>query len=251
MLRQSSHLAAVPLEAPDSAAARAMAPHVPTVLPKEHAILLVPGDDGELKPRVLSMQALQLVREMEWRSLAACTKAHMPLASTCEGGGLGAVHNGPTNRNRLRARDGCLCTMQVMRRWRQKLTRVAIPAHLCILCFVLEEDIGRMRLLCTRDEEVARLLCRCLVEFRAELPLSDRAMEVMAWREHGCRWTEYLMAGVVPGDLKRLLAAVRAASSRGPAKSKLIGEDIARVEEDVYAGTNHPAECRLSVGHRW
>ena len=48
MVRQSSHLAAVPLEAPDSAAARAMAPPVHLVLPKEHAILFVPGDNGEL-----------------------------------------------------------------------------------------------------------------------------------------------------------------------------------------------------------
>ena len=55
VLRQSSHLAAVPLEAPDSSAARAMAPPVHLVLPKEHAILLVAGDDGELKPRVPSM----------------------------------------------------------------------------------------------------------------------------------------------------------------------------------------------------
>ena len=43
MVRQSSHLAAVPLEAPDPAAARAMAPPVHLVLPKEHAILLVAG----------------------------------------------------------------------------------------------------------------------------------------------------------------------------------------------------------------
>ena len=48
VVRQSSHLAAVPLEAPDSAAALAMAPPVHLVLPKEHAILLVPRDDGEL-----------------------------------------------------------------------------------------------------------------------------------------------------------------------------------------------------------
>ena len=81
VVRQSSHLAAVTLEAPDFAAARAMAPPVHLVLPKEHAILLVPGDYGELEPRVPSMQALQHVREMEWRSLAARTRAHTPLDS--------------------------------------------------------------------------------------------------------------------------------------------------------------------------
>ena len=238
-VRQSSHLAAVPLEAPDSAAARAMASPVHIVPPKEHAILLVPGDEGELEPRVPSMQALQLVREVEWRSLAARTRAHTPPAGACEAVPLGAVHHGPTHRNLLRARDGRLSTMQVMRRWRQKLTRVAIPAHPCMFCGGPEEDIGHMRLLCARDEEVARLLCRRVVEFTAELPVTDRAVEFLAWREHGCRWTESLMAGVIPGDLKRHFAAVRAASSRGPAKAKLFVEDMVQVGEDVYARRNH------------
>ena len=76
VVRQSSHLAAVPLEAPESAAASATAPPVHILLPKEHAILLVPGDDGEPEPHVPSMQTLQHVREMEWRSLAARTRAH-------------------------------------------------------------------------------------------------------------------------------------------------------------------------------
>ena len=232
-------MAAVPLEAPDFAAARAMAPPVHLVLPKEHAILLVPGDDGELEPRVPSMQTLQLVREMEWRSLAARTRAHTPLASACEAGLPGAVHHGPTHRNMLRARDGRLSTMQVMRRWRPKLTGVAIPAHPCIFCGGPEEDIGHMRLLCARDEEVARLLCRHVVEFTAELPPTDRAVEFLAWREHGCRWTESLIAGVIPGDLKRQFAAVRAASSRGPAKAKLFVENMVEVGEDVYARRNH------------
>ena len=239
VVRQSSHLAVVPLEAPDSAAARAMAPPVHLVLPKKHAILLVPGDNGELEPRVPSMQALQQVREIEWRSLAARTRAHTPLAGACGAMSLGAVHHGPTHRNMLRARDGRLSTMQVMRRWRQKLTRMAIPAHPCIFCGGPEEDIGHMRLLCARDEEVAGLLCRRVEEFTAELPLTDRAVEFVAWREHGCRWAESLMAGVVPGDLKRLFAAVRAASSRGPAKARLFVEDMVQIGEDVYARRNH------------
>ena len=209
VVRQSSHLAAVPLEERDSAAARAMALLVHLIVPKEHAVLLVRGDDGELWPHVPSEQTLGLVRETEWCSLAARTRAHTPLASTCEAVPLGAVHHGPTHRNMLRARDGRLSTMQVMRRWRQKLTRVAIPAHPCIVCGQPEEDIGHMRLLCARDEEVARLLCRRVEEFTAERPLTDRAVEFLAWRERGCRWTEFLMAGIVPGDLKRLFAAVR------------------------------------------
>ena len=115
VVRQSSHLAAVPLEEPDFAAAHAKAPPVHLLLPKEHAILLVPRDDGELEPHVPTMPALQQVREMEWRSLAARTRAHTPLASACEAVPLGAVHKGPTHRNLLRACDGRLSTMQVIR----------------------------------------------------------------------------------------------------------------------------------------
>ena len=239
LVRQSSHLAAVPLEEPDFAAARAVAPPVHLILPKEHAILLVPRDDGELEPHVPSMQALQQGREMEWRSLAARTRAHTPLAGACEVMPVGAVHHGPTYRNLLTARDGRLSTMQVMRRWRQTLTCAAIPAQPCIFCGGPEEDIGHMRLLCARDEEVARLLCGRVEEFIAELPLTDRAVEFLAWKEPGCRWTESLMAGVVPGDLKRLFATVRAASSRGLAKAKLFVEDMIQTGEDVYARRNH------------
>ena len=98
-------------------------------------------------------------REIEWRSLAARTRAHTPLAGACEAVPLGTVHHGRTHRNMLRARDGRLSNMQVMRRWRQKPTRVAIPARPCIFCGGPEEDIGHMRLLCAQDEEVAGLLC--------------------------------------------------------------------------------------------
>ena len=47
------------------------------------------------------------------------------------------------------------------------------------------------------------------------------------------------MTGVFPGDLKRLFATVRAASSRGSAKTKLFMEDMIRMGEDVYARRNH------------
>ena len=115
MVRQSSHLAAVPLEEPDFASAHAKSPPVHLLLPKEHAILLLPRDDGELEPHVPTMPALQQVREMEWRSLAARTRAHTPLVGACEAVPLGAVHHGPTHRNLLRACDGRLSTMQVIR----------------------------------------------------------------------------------------------------------------------------------------
>ena len=148
------------------------------------------------------------------------------------------MHHGPTQKNLLPARDGRLSTMQVMRRWRQKITRTLIPAHPCIFCGGPEEDTGHMRILCARDEAVARLLCESVEEFTAELPLADRAIEFMSWKEYGSRWTDSPMTGVVPGYLKRLFAMVRAASSRGPAKAKLFLEDMIQIGEDVYARKN-------------
>ena len=47
------------------------------------------------------------------------------------------------------------------------------------------------------------------------------------------------MAGVVPGELKRLFASVRAAWSGGPAKARLFVEDMVQIGEDVYARRNH------------
>ena len=69
--------------------------------------------------------------------------------------------------------------------------------------------------------------------------LANKAMEFMSWKEHGCKWTEYLMGGLVPGDLKRLFAAVRPPSSRCPAKAKLFLEDIIQLEEAGYPRRNH------------
>ena len=83
VVRQSSHLA-VPMEELDFAPAHMKAPPVHLMLPKDHATLLVPRDDGELEPHVPSMQALRQIKEEEWRSLAARTRAHTPLAGACE-----------------------------------------------------------------------------------------------------------------------------------------------------------------------
>ena len=44
---------------------------------------------------------------------------------------------------------------------------------------------------------------------------------------------------VILGDLKRLFAAVRVASSRGPAKAQLFLEDMIQIGEDGYARRNH------------
>ena len=78
VVRHSSHLAAIPPEEPHFAAAHAKAPPVHLLLLKEHATLLVPRDDGDLEPQIPSMQAPKQVRVMEWRSLAARTRAHTP-----------------------------------------------------------------------------------------------------------------------------------------------------------------------------
>ena len=105
---------------------------------------------------------------------------------------------------------------------------------------LLEKDTGHMRITCEEDSVVAQLLCAKVEKFAADRPLADLAMEFMSWKEHGCKWTESLKAGVVPGDLRRLFAMVRAASSRGPAKSKLFREGMIGLGEDGYAQRKHP-----------
>ena len=94
-----------------------------------------------------------------------------------------------------------------------------------------------MRITCERDVVAARL-CAKVEEFTADLPLADGAMEFMSWKEHGCKWTESLMAGVVPGDQRRLFAVVRAASPRGLVKAKLFLEDMILLGEDGCARRN-------------
>ena len=124
VVRQSSHLAAVPLEEPDFTALHPKAQSVHLMLPKEHATLLVPNEAGVLEPPVPSMRALQQVREAVWGSLRARTRVHTPLVGACELVPLGTVRHGPTHQDLLRARDGRLPTMSVMQRWRQKNPRL-------------------------------------------------------------------------------------------------------------------------------
>ena len=97
MVRQSLHLAAIPLEEPHFAAAPAKAPPVHLMLPKEHASLLVPAEGGVLEPHVPSMRALQQVRKVVWDTLAARTRDHTPLTGACEVVPLGTWHQHPTN----------------------------------------------------------------------------------------------------------------------------------------------------------
>ena len=209
------------------------------MLPKEHATLLVPDDSGVLEPLVPSMRALRQVREAVWDSLAPRTRVHTPLAGACEVVPLGTVHHGPTHRELLRARDGRLPSMQVMRRRRQKVTCRVIPALPRIICGGPEEDTGHLRKLCERDKGATRLLCAKVEEFTADLPLGDRAMEFMSSKKHGCKWTESLLEGVVPVELKQLFATVRVASSRGPANAKLFVEDMIHIGEDGYRRRIH------------
>ena len=51
-----------------------------------------------------------------------------------------------------------------------------------------------MRSICERSPEVAGALCART----GDLPLADRAMEFMSWKEHGIHWLVSLMVGVVP-----------------------------------------------------
>ena len=95
----------------------------------------------------------------------------------------------------------------------KKITCTVIPTLPCIFCRGPEEDTGHLRILCERAEAIARLLCVKVEDFTADLPLADTAMEFMSWKQHGCKCTESLMPRVVPGELKRLYAAVSAASS--------------------------------------
>ena len=53
-----------------------------------------------------------------------------------------------------------------------------------------------MHLLCAQEPAVAQLLCGRVEEFTAELHLTDRAKELLAWNKRGCRWTESLMTGM-------------------------------------------------------
>ena len=84
---------------------------------------------------------------------------------------------------------------------------------------------------------VARLLCERVEEFAAELPPADRAIEFLAWKEHGCRWTESMMTGVVPGDPKRLIPG----PSEGQAVRGGHDPDWGRCvrQEELSAHSNH------------
>ena len=61
----------------------------------------------------------------------------------------------------------------------------------------------------------------------------------MSWKKPWCKWMESVMAGVVPGVLRRLFAMVRAASCPGPAKAKLFVEDMITLGEDGHTRRNH------------
>ena len=149
-----------------------------------------------------SMRALQQVTKVVWERLAARTRDHTLLAAACEVVPLGTVRHGSTRRDLLRARDGASPPCESCDGGSKKVPMV-IAALPCIFCGGPEEDTGHLRIPCERDEVVARLLCAKIEEFTTDLRIADKAMELMSWKEHGCTWTESLMAGVVPGELKR------------------------------------------------
>ena len=129
--------------------------------------------------------------------------------------------------------------MQVMRRRRQNVTRMGLPALRFIFCGGPGDATGDMRILCKRDEGVAWLLCTKVGDFIAHLQLADKANEFMSWKEHGCKWTESLMAIMVRRHLKGLFAMVGAVSFRAPAKVKLFVLQMIMPGEDGYARRNH------------
>ena len=144
------------------------------------------------------------------------------------------MHQGPMHRDLLRARTAASPTCKSCDGG-CKNQPYGGPALPCTFCGGPEEDTGHLRIMCERDEAVARLLCVKVEELTADLPLADKAMEFMSWKYHGCRWTDSLMRGVVPGETKRLFGAVRAALARGPAKAKPFLEDMMQTGEDGYA----------------
>ena len=132
---------------------------------------------------------------------------------------------------------------------------IGVAAHVCIFCRGPPEDTGLKGIMCARDEAVARLVCATVEEFTADLPLADKVIEFMSWKEHGCSSTQSLMTGVVPGDLKRLSLTVRAASSRGPCEAQAIGGGhdpdwgrCLRPKESI--GSLRSCNCRCVIGGR-
>ena len=109
-----------------------------------------------------------------------------------------------------------------------------------------------MRIKCKWDELVARLLCAKVEEFTAHLPVANRAVEFISWKEARCKWTESPIAGVIPSVLQRLFATVQTATSRGRAKAKLFLEDIIVVGEDGYPGeiVHSKQSCSCCRGFR-
>ena len=112
--------------------------------------------------------------------MVARTKDLTPLVGAFQVVPLGTVHHAPTHRYLLRAWDDRLPAMQVMRRWWQKITRTVIFALPCIFCGGPEEDTGHLRIMCEREEAVARLLCAKVEEFTVYLPFADKPMEFMS-----------------------------------------------------------------------
>ena len=148
-------------------------------------IMLPP--DARLAFRIDAESLLRWPWEAMWGPLViASALAHVGCPPAPELAGpwsaLAPQRSRPTTPGRFlpRVRDDRLPTMQVMGRWRQKVTRTVIPAHHCIFCGGPEEDTGHMRILCARDEPVPRLLCVKVEEFLADLLLLDKAMEFMS-----------------------------------------------------------------------
>ena len=68
-----------------------------------------------------------------------------------------------------------------------------------------------------------------------DLPCADRAMEFISWYEHGCKWTDSVIAGVLLGELRRLIVMVRATSPPGSVEAKLFLAHMILLGDKDYA----------------
>ena len=51
----------------------------------------------------------------------------------------------------------------------------------------------------------------------------------MSWKGDGFEWTESIITGVIPAELKRLFRALRAPSSPGPLEAKVLFEVMIQI----------------------
>ena len=112
-----------------------------------------------------------------------------------------------------------------------------VPLPLCIFCGGLEQDTAHTCNTCESHQEVVKSLCARVEDFTADMPLIEMIMDYLLWKEHGSRWAVSRMSGVIPSNLLRLCAVIRAASPPGR-KARLFLEDRILLGQCGYAYIN-------------